>query len=80
MRTTDPNEAAGFRSHLQRNVFDRIGLFDRRPSVLVDLLAHLGDVEASSGTLEQADAEPLFEKSDPAADARLGDAELPRGG
>ena len=49
------------------------------PSVLIDLLADLCDVEASSGALEQTDTKALLEKSDPATDARLGDAEHPRG-
>src|SRR5580704_15833183 len=79
VRTTDPDEAASLRTHAQSRVFDGIGLVDHRPSVLVDLLAHLGDVEAPSRTLEQTDAEPLLEQSDPPADARLRDAEHPRG-
>jgi hypothetical protein len=79
VRATDPDEPAGLRSHAQSHVFDGIGLVDHRPSVLVDLLAHLCNVEAPSGTLEQPDAKALLEKRDPATDARLRDAQHPRG-
>jgi hypothetical protein len=77
--TTDPNEAAGLRTHAQSHVFDGTGLVDRRPSVLVDLLTDLRDVEAPGRTLEQTDAEPFLQKSDPPADARLRNAQHPRG-
>lgn len=49
------------------------------PSVLVDLLAHFGDIDVPGGTPEKADAEPLLEKRDPAADAGLRNVKCARG-
>ncbi len=46
----------------------------------VDVLAHVGHLEAAGGAFDEAHAEIFLQRRDPAADPRLGDTQRPRGG
>jgi hypothetical protein len=46
--TTDPDQPPRLRACPQRNIFDRIRLFDRCPGVFVNLLAYLRHIEPSA--------------------------------
>jgi hypothetical protein len=68
-RAAQSNQPAGLGLHSKRGLLGGLSLDHRRARMFEDLLADLGQAEASRGSIEQPHSEPLLQQSDAPADA-----------
>jgi hypothetical protein len=70
-RAAEANESRRFPPQFRHTVVGRLGSFDRRHTSLKEAPSSFCQSQSASGALEQTDTEPLLQRSDAPAKARL---------